>query len=280
MTDTVKLGDEITPRTFVIYHGNCFDGFAGAFAAWKALGDNAEYIAAFHGQNPPKLPPNAKVVIVDFSYPKEVLMEMKKQCVDVVVLDHHKTAEANLQGLDFATFDMNKSGAVLSWEYFHPGKPVPELLLYVQDRDLWNFALPKSEEVTAAYQSYPVDTAIWDKFDMVNLKEEGRAILRFKNQMVDMICNQSYLDTLPGGHKVPVVNSTAFWSEVGNKMLNQYPDYPFTASWYKMKNGDFYWSFRSRKGGFDVGKYAQQYGGGGHQSAAGTIQKGQNFRDG
>lgn len=276
----VKMWDELPPRNFVIYHGNCFDGFAAAFAAWKALGDDAEYIPAFYGQNPPSLPGNAKVTMVDFSYPKDVLLEMRARCVDLIVLDHHKTAEEALKGLEFAKFDMNKSGAVMAWEHFHPGKPVPELLLYVQDRDLWKLELPQTEEVTAAYQSYPVDTAIWDKFDMNSLKKEGVAILRFKKQMVDMICHQSYLDTLPGGHKVPVVNSTAFWSEVGMQLLDKYPDYPFSASWYRMKNGNFYWSFRSRKGGFDVGKYAQQYGGGGHQSAAGVVQKNHNFRDG
>jgi len=34
---------------------------------------------------------------------------------DVVVLDHHQTAQKALEGLNFAHFDMTKSGAVLAW---------------------------------------------------------------------------------------------------------------------------------------------------------------------
>ena len=66
------------------------------------------------------------------------------------VLDHHATAAEDLAGLPFVTIDLDRSGAVLAWEHFHPGRPVPLLLRYVQDRDLWRWALPRSREVNAA----------------------------------------------------------------------------------------------------------------------------------
>jgi oligoribonuclease NrnB/cAMP/cGMP phosphodiesterase (DHH superfamily) len=75
------------------------------------------------------------VYILDFSYDEETLRNLYKK-VEVVVLDHHKTAEKDLKDLSFAKFDMNKSGAMMAWEYFHPEKEVPLMIRYIQDRDL------------------------------------------------------------------------------------------------------------------------------------------------
>jgi len=132
----------------VLYHAGCTDGFTAAWAAWEVLGDKAEYIHVQYGSDPPDVE-GRKVAIVDFSYPREQLQEMASKAEALVVLDHHKTAEAQLHGLDYARFDMDKSGAVLSWEFFHPGKTVPPGVLYVQDRDLWQWEMADSKEFSA-----------------------------------------------------------------------------------------------------------------------------------
>ena len=64
-----------------------------------------------------------KVYIVDFSYPKDVMVKLLQQDFDLIVLDHHKTAEANLKDLALKPgseihFDMTRSGALMTWEYF------------------------------------------------------------------------------------------------------------------------------------------------------------------
>ena len=38
----------------------------------------------------------------------------------------------------------------MAWNHFHPGDAPPDLLRYVQDQDLWHWALPDSEAVNAA----------------------------------------------------------------------------------------------------------------------------------
>lgn len=259
--------------TYVLYHAVCYDGFSAAWAAWKVFGDEAVYLPVSYGNPfPAQVPVGAVVFILDFSYPRADLREHWSQSASLVVLDHHKTAQAELAGLDFATFDMDKSGAVLAWEYFHKGKPLPPLLAYVQDRDLWRWELPRSREVSAALHAYEFDFATWDQLagmDMDALATEGEAIERFKTKQVKMICDQATMGDI-GGHYVPLVNATAFWSEVGEELLARYPDAPMVGSWFLRSDGQQQWSLRSRPG-FDCASVARALGGGGHAQAAGFI---------
>ena len=160
--------------SYVLYHGGCSDGFGAAFAAWMRLQHQAtEYIPVSYGKPMPDIPDGSDVYIVDFSYSREMLISLSERC-QVRVLDHHKTAQAGLEGLPFCTFDMDKSGAVLAWEYFHPGDDVPEILLYVQDRDLWKWKMTRSKEVNAAIASHPQDFFTWSGFIPGMLAIEGK----------------------------------------------------------------------------------------------------------
>ena len=256
-------------QTFVLYHQPCYDGFGAAYAAWKALGYKAKYVPVSYGSPPPEIPRGSHVYIIDFSYSREILLDMKSRFATLFVLDHHKTAQEALKGLDFTIFDMNRSGAMMAWNHWHPNVTPPQLIRHLEDRDLWRFKLPGTEEICAAIWSYPLDFEVWDKFDINTLILEGKSIARFRTQIVEMICKQAYLREVPEGYEIPVVNATAFWSEVGHKLIEMYPDHPFVASWYRQKDGKQLWQLRSKIGGFDVGDYAKKFGGGGHPSAAG-----------
>lgn len=280
-------------RTYVLYHRNCMDGFGAAWAAWKSLGDGAKYIPVAYHDKLPNFPDGSIIYILDFCYPREVLLDLHKRMAKVVVLDHHKTSRDAMKGLDFAHFDMSKSGAVLAWEYFHYSlhdddtdtgykvpEPVPTLLKYVQDRDLWEWKLPHSKEVSAALFSYPKKFKVWDelraRLDEERLHEpnnfnsvvaEGRAILRSDDRRVDEITHSAYLADICG-HEVPVVNCNQLISEVGNTLLEMYPDSPFAACYFELEPGVVTFSLRSRED-FDVGELAKTFGGGGHPQAAG-----------
>ena len=115
-------------------------GFGAAWALWKKF-PSAEFKPVKHGYPPP---PNLKgrhIVMVDFSYHRPALEAMAQEAASLQVLDHHITAQDALAGLPFAYFDLKKSGAVLAWEWAHQ-QPAPWLLQYVQDKDLWTWALP------------------------------------------------------------------------------------------------------------------------------------------
>lgn len=170
-------------KTKVIYHANCTDGFGAALAVLCHLNErgrlgSAEFIP-MHYKDPVPDVAGCDVYIVDFSFPRDVLLEMKEKATSIIVIDHHKTAKDELADLDFCIFDMSKSGCVLTWEYLFPHLEVPDLLLYLQDRDLWQWCLPDSREISAAIRSHPLDFALWESWmtavGLERLRKEGVA---------------------------------------------------------------------------------------------------------
>lgn len=269
--------------TYVLYHGNCPDGFSAAWAARKILGDQAHYVPVQHHQPFPDLEGCTTLYIVDFSYPKQTLLDWTTRMEKIIVLDHHKTAQHDLSGLPpleeaeqgnstiGVRFDMNKSGAVLAWEFFHPEKAVPQLLLYVQDKDLWRFQLPQSKAVSAALDSYAKEFEVWDALELGRLKHEGRIILRMTNRLVDRLCQSVYWKDV-GDHCVPIVNTPILGSEIGNELCLRFPEAPFAACYSDIGEKKRKWELRSI-GDFDVSEVAKEFGGGGHKNASGFTEQ-------
>jgi hypothetical protein len=164
-----RLGRLTLMSTTIIYHGpGCADGFCAAWIAHRRLGDDAAYLPAQYGDAPPDIS-GQDVLILDFSYPREVLLTLAARNNRVVVLDHHKTAQQDLADLGgeklLVRFDMGKSGGRLTWEHFYPDEPAPWLVEYTEARDLWTFHLPFSREISAAIGSYPMDFTIWNALE-------------------------------------------------------------------------------------------------------------------
>ena len=248
--------------TLILYHAECADGFGAAWAIWRRYPD-ARYHAVKHGEAPPSGLDGQHIVIVDFSYARPVLEAMATGAASLVVLDHHITAEHTLADLPYAYFDLSKSGAVLGWEWAHD-EPVPWLLRYIQDKDLWHWALPNSREISAALASYPFDFALWTSFQQQELEWEGRAILRYENELVTKLASHATLVQFEGA-VVPAVQSAVLTSQIGERLS---ADHPFCLIWHD-RNGRRYYSMRSREDGTDVGSIAASFGGGGHTHAAG-----------
>ena len=246
----------------VLYHGECLDGFGAAWAIWKQFPD-AKFIPVKHGNPPPSELKDQRVVIVDFSYARPVLEAMAAETKELLILDHHITAEQALAGLPYAYFDLTKSGAVLGWEWAHGTAP-PWLLEYVQDKDLWTWALPGSREINAALASYPFDFNLWNRFTQATLMQEGGAILRYEQELVGKLAAQAVLVEFQGA-VVPSVHSSILTSQIGERLS---PHHPFCIIWHD-RDGRRYFSMRSREDGTDVGGIAASFGGGGHTHAAG-----------
>lgn len=267
----------------VIYHGSCTDGFCAAWLLRKYLGNDAKYWPTQHGEEPPaKLDlQNRDIYIVDFSYPRDVLISMNELCKPgkLVVLDHHKTAAAELADLPFATFDMNKSGARLTWDYLASGPWSNDIIMtiyrnwlvdYTEDRDLWRFALPESRAINAAIRSYPLNFEEWDKLSLMGVHEiatEGRAIQRYRDQLIESHVRNARTIEL-AGHQITAAPCTAgeIISEVAEKLAE---GMPFGACYFDIPEGYRVFSLRSREGGIDVSDLAKHFGGGGHKHAAG-----------
>lgn len=249
------------------YHGeNCRDGFGSAYAAWKLWGDRPTYLPLEDRMNPPPHTAADAIYILDFSFPRKVLEKLDKDVSSLTVIDHHASAQRDLAGLDFAIFDMEHSGAVLAWQYFHPRQEVPELLRYVQDRDLWLWELPESREVNYALRAYPLgDFELWDRLLVQALKVEGRPIVRFMDQVIREDALGKAFELEIAGEDFVVVNSPIFRSEIPDALRQR--GSPASAT-YADGPGGRGWSLRS-DGTVDVSKIAETFGGGGHAESAG-----------
>ena len=246
----------------VLYHAECADGFGAAWALWQRYG-SARFVPVKHGMPPPPDLANQHIVMVDFSYPRPTLEAVADQSASLLVLDHHITAEKALAGLPYAQFDQTRSGAVMAWEWAHE-EPVPWLLKYIQDKDLWQWKLPASREISAALASYPFDFKIWNGLRQGQLETEGRAILRYENETVDKLIAERVMVDFEG-ERVPAVQSAVLTSQIGERLT---ANHPFCLIWHD-RDGRRYFSLRSRADGADVGAIAVKHGGGGHTHAAG-----------
>ena len=271
----------------VLYHENCPDGFTAAWAVWKALGDQAEYRAMNYGQPMPSAPSDydgRRLIFVDFSLPRAQLETLIRFGARIEVYDHHKTAEADLRDLAGAkvVFDMERSGAGIAWDEFHQGEAVwlglrPRLISYVEDRDLWRWALPDSREINEYVFSVERTFERWDELAAMvegqigTVVGAGRALLRAKRVRVEKVCENVQWLTFGNLHPIPVVNTAWDFSEIGEYLCERFPDAPCGGYWFERADKT-QWGFRSR-GDFDVSALCRQYGGGGHRNAAGFTSE-------
>lgn len=259
-------------KNLCIYHKSCADGFGAALAV-KTYFDEQEkkcdFLSAHYGDTAPDVT-GLNVVIVDFSYPRETLIKMNEQAESIIVLDHHKTAQANLEGLDFCQFDMSRSGAMMAWQYFHPRKQVPMLIQYIQDRDLWQWQLPESKEFSSGLQMLEMDFTKWSEYlenEYCNeLITSGSIVLKYQETQVLRALDPSKIRMINlQGYDVPVINSTTLISEICGRLAESHP---FAISYFDTPKERVY-SLRSRGDGTDVSVIAKSFGGGGHAAAAG-----------
>lgn len=282
--------------TKILFHSPCNDGFSAGLCSWLYFGDKATYQPVSYLSKKLELEPGSDLYLLDFCYPRDTLLDLKSKMNKVVVLDHHKTNFDKVGDLDFCTFDMNRSGAMMAWDFFfklaeseyelvkshtpwsakakldnfHKIKPLIE---YVQDRDLYQNKLPFTKEVFYALASLPLDFGVWwDNTSIETLIKEGTIIARAVKMLVNGNVKHSFLtDKFAelGYPKIPVVNSsiTVYNTDVGQAMLDKYPESPFACTFSRLRDGRYKWSLRSR-GGADVALIAEKFGGGGHAGAS------------
>jgi oligoribonuclease NrnB/cAMP/cGMP phosphodiesterase (DHH superfamily) len=278
----------------VLYHSHCFDGFGAHYAAWKRFGDKAQYYAVNYGQKLPEAVQRAKdkdeVYILDFSYSRDVLEELRSRVKTLVVLDHHHTAEKALEGFPGATFDMNQSGAVLAWKYFHSDTEVPQILELIQDGDLWKFERRSTKALRAAlpllkYDVKELDRYVqsWDFF--CELIEQGNAILALEDIEIAARVPKLVKEIKLHGLTCGCINVTTLVSRTGEAIVNN-PDLNCDmAMMYSIRSdNEVSLSFRSSTSkDIDISLIAQKFNGGGHKRAAGgrcTLKELESILDG
>ncbi|MDP3725394.1 MAG: DHHA1 domain-containing protein [Nanoarchaeota archaeon] len=268
--------------TIILYHANCPDGFSAAWAAWKKLKNKADYLPVEHQTPPPQGLEGKMIYMLDFAYPPNIIQDLAEKNEKIVVIDHHTSAYASIISLIRANKgyknieaieESKSSGAVLAWQYFHSKKPLPQIIKYVEDGDLWKFNLPHAKEILAVIDDENHNFASWDKLakKLENTKtrkeiiKKGSIIVKHKKRTIGRLVSKAK-DVKLAGYKAKVVNSPIFPSEIGNELISHGADVGII--WYD-DNKKIKVSLRSKSSGkVNVAKIAEKFGGGGHKAAA------------
>lgn len=296
----------------VLYHDNCWDGSTAAYIA-SLYNTSAELMPIQYGydfEKVSKLIENKKVLVVDFSFKSFEVTYLIDKCLDLLIIDHHKTAVdelvANLSSdvlAEHTILDIGKSGAGLVFDYYKSDlmyksatsltfnhihfNNLKWLVEKVQDRDLW---VKDSEdfEVFSAfmnlYEKNPKSVGVivygYDKSDILT---RGSSVLAFKNRLCyDHIKHVRFtlVKSASGDVKYPAVifmcSCSMIVSDICDKLLQSYKNdatmcgIKVAVSVIYLNPGTVLYQLRSI-GDADVGYVAKSYGGGGHKNSAGVT---------
>lgn len=281
MTSNMQKTQQSPKSIAILYHADCTDGFGAAWAAWKKFKDTAVYISV--PPNNCELPAAAKnsnLYTLDYSFPADAIADIRKQVRSLTVIDHHETNKEAADAADNSLFQLTHSGAVLSWQFFHPTKSIPRLLQYIEDYDLWKFRLPHTREIAEAFSLYDMNFKTWEKIahDFERKKErkyieEGSVLLRSRDRRIGRLIGFAE-PIIFEGHKALLVNSPFYVSEIGHSIVKH--GTPVALIWSR-REGKVVVSLRSDGKTVNVAKLAERYGGGGHAAAAGFTFKVREF---
>jgi oligoribonuclease NrnB/cAMP/cGMP phosphodiesterase (DHH superfamily) len=162
--------------TLVAFHASCPDGY-GAASAFAHNPNTKFFPVRFNNPNPEFW--NAleaehgtcRVYVLDFCFPRAEMERIASMCEFMTWIDHHESAMHDemphwFNGTDAdvpmrpsnveVIFDLAHSGAYLAYMYQFrqygfdmDSSVVPELIRYIEDRDLWRLQLPNSRAVNA-----------------------------------------------------------------------------------------------------------------------------------
>ncbi|NPB05647.1 MAG: hypothetical protein GXO08_04620 [Aquificae bacterium] len=300
-------------RTVVVYHKGCPDGYGALAAVVKKEGverlsydgekkvlysDDGRFFAlpSSHSTEFKRLRelltrfPNDEFTLymVDFFVPGvfEVAREFPN-LKRVVVVDHHKTAKEVLErGLPpdlrdrfEVHLDLDHSAAVLAWKLLLG--EVPEVMAFIEDRDLWKWEFPDSMEVLTAVDAKVFNALephevvqklllLTENFPKEELAKEGRSMIEFKASVVErLVKNSAHYLVLPSGHRLLAVNSPVFQSDIGNRLAQVSPDGVACVYSISPKEEGVFVNCSIRSVTGKAREIAQANGGGGHDNAAG-----------
>lgn len=269
----------------IIYHTNCVDGIAAAYIAWTRLNPNAVLTPWQYNQPFPLsgLSKEDEIYIVDFSFPRQTLLDVHSQVDKLLVIDHHSNMEADIADLPFVIFDTKESGASLAWKHFYPCMDTPYAIQLVKDYDLWNHSLAHTNVFNKIVKSRLTwqDMDYWDRIVndckfLNNELSQGSVLVEQEESYIAKMSSPAsprYRLTTFKGYRVATFNTTFAINEVSAHLLVT-EKIDFTVN-YEVVSGDgrVVFNLRSLKGSqMNVGAFAKQYyGGGGHQSSGGFI---------
>ena len=235
------------------------------------------------------------VYVTDFSLSKEVFEEIQRKGIRIIWIDHHESAIQTLtsQGWDCEGIRRTDySGAALTWLYFNPDKTfdqAPDVIKLVNWWDLWQ------HDKDPRVRKFNYGSGLWDlrpgyvagdkfwsdiftvgKGDKIlaNAVKHGDTIQKYSERLQDVICEdlayKTKIMTTSGNYK----NAMTMLIRPGNSSVFERMDLSgidvtLTCQYYAGSTKQYRCSCYSPDNNKEILDVAQQFGGGGHPTAAG-----------
>lgn len=222
------------------------------------------------------------VFIVDFSFPVEDMLKLN-DCVNLVWIDHHKTALEDADNNRLLCKGLRRIGVgacQLTWEYLFPERSIPTGVKMLADYDVWNHinknVLPFQYGMRTVPETDPgLASSIWlsifteNPLCITELIEKGRLILDYEEQQNKVRCKTLKFDTIFNDLKLCAANFGPASSKFFDSVLDKDAYDAFCLYHWSPSTQKWRISLYSSKEDIDVSITAKKYGGGGHKGAAG-----------
>ena len=280
----------------IVFHYPCQDGLTSAWIADNYHKLNYKPLELYPINHSDKIDlnrlKNKKVLFCDFCPSLDILNKIEDIASEIKILDHHKSSMENLKNKNYAIFDMNKSGAGLTWDYFFPNNNIPIFIKMIQDRDLWKWEIEDSKEFTCGFHSVlqTIDLnnfeEIFDLYDELNDNNNlvglyiiiGNIVIKNNNNRYKMIIeeNLNSIDIFNFNnikYNIIIINCMhEDASEIGNQLCKK-SNIDFAVLWsYNTNKKEYRVSLRSCDK-IDTTIISKHFGGGGHKNASGFNTK-------
>jgi len=295
----IKKEIKMEKRNVIIFHKDCMDGLSSAYlmnlylkiksydypGKMESISIPMQYGESFENfikEN--EINKTDDIYFVDFSLKRNEMKNLINMVNFVTIIDHHETAQNELQGLQDQfdnidlIFDMSKSGAMLTYDYVTQRRVVvnSKLFEYIQDRDIWQWELENSKEVSEFLMFKIIPNSINSFSKIINnymvkdMIEIGKILLEKKEMDVD---GKTEIDKLKKviikGETFLICNATSNISEIGNTICTKHNKK--ACMYFILPNNKVVLSFRSLDELGPINDTAVKLGGGGHPLAAGAT---------
>jgi oligoribonuclease NrnB/cAMP/cGMP phosphodiesterase (DHH superfamily) len=218
-------------KIFAIYHKDCIDGTTAAAIVLKRFPEAILFPLGHYGNTPEDIDAIVKaaktaekIFTVDCAIGAK---ELLKAGLAVTTIDHHIGIKEEMSAIakdnpSFTfVFDNEKSGASLSWSYFFPGEPLPEIVKFVEDRDIWKNAFGGDTDAVNnylfMYMNKPEEVIKFLDAPVEDIKRDGNVISRYAKIIIEHASEGvEPIMVRVGEYIVPFYNIAGFRSEIGN----------------------------------------------------------------
>jgi oligoribonuclease NrnB/cAMP/cGMP phosphodiesterase (DHH superfamily) len=225
------------------------------------------------------LQPGDTIVIVDFSFPLDLMKDLSEK-YRLIWIDHHRDVYETYAKAGFNPEGIRSdqdAACVLTWRYLYGNKPIPQSILDMGNYDMWRLT---SDVIAINYamsmldlRPYANNKELWGKIltddptIMKGLLTKGHELREF----VELLNTIQMSDTTYTGEfhgKKAMITNAKSGSSLIFESIKEPCDVKITYGWSSSLNTWKYTIYKENPA-VDVSEIARSYSGNGHDGAAG-----------